>query len=126
MGTSDLARQYKGPLESSLNHAPLILPTLNTTLRRSLDQWFDRSGITPNIVAELEDSALVKVLGQTGRGLFFVPSAIESRVCHIYDVVSLGRIDSITERFYALNVERRLKHPAVIEIVKSAKAELFR
>lgn len=126
MGTRDLAKQFHGPVESSLKSAPVILPTLNTTLRRSLDQWFDKHGISPNVAAELEDSALVKVLGQTGRGLFFVPTAIEKRVSQLYDVVTVGRIESITERFYALNVERRIKHPAVMEIAKSAKAELFR
>jgi LysR family transcriptional activator of nhaA len=42
-----------------------------------------------------------------------------------YGVQLVGRLAHIRERFYAISVERKLKHPAVIAICESAKNELF-
>jgi LysR family transcriptional regulator, transcriptional activator of nhaA len=36
-----------------------------------------------------------------------------------------GRIPSIRERFYAISVERKLKHPAVVAITAAARKKLF-
>jgi LysR family transcriptional activator of nhaA len=44
----------------------------------------------------------------------------------MYGVSVVGREDSIRERFYAISVEKRLKHPAVVAISQAAKKKLFR
>ena len=104
----------------------MLLPTQTTALRRSLEQWFDQNDIRPHIEHEFEDSAVLKVFGQEGEGLVVVPSAMEKEVEEQYSLRRLGRIDDITERFYAISVERRLKHPAVVAISDAAKEDLFR
>jgi LysR family transcriptional activator of nhaA len=120
-----LASQYRRHFTRSLDGAPFLLPTDNTAMRRSLNQWFDDEKIQPVIVGEFEDSALLKVFGQLGKGLFAAPSAIDSEVEEQYGVKLVGRLAHIRERFYAISVERKLKHPAVIAICESAKNELF-
>jgi LysR family transcriptional regulator, transcriptional activator of nhaA len=120
-----LAAHYRRRFPRSLDGAPFLLPTDNTAMRRSLNQWFDNESIRPVIVGEFEDSALLKVFGQLGKGLFAAPSAIDREVEHEYGVRLVGRLAHIRERFYAISVERRLKHPAVIAICESAKNELF-
>lgn len=125
-GTPKLARKYKRGFPRSLNGAPMLLPTQTTALRRSLEQWFDQNDIRPHIEHEFEDSAVLKVFGQEGEGLVVVPSAMEKEVEEQYSLRRLGRIDDITERFYAISVERRLKHPAVVAISDAAKEDLFR
>ena len=65
-----LAAKYTRGFPQSLNDAPMLLPTRNTLVRRSLDQWFDAQGIRPRIAGEIEDSALLKTFGQAGLGLF--------------------------------------------------------
>jgi len=124
-GTAQLARAHRRGFPRSLDGAPLVLPTDNTTLRRSLDQWFDSQGIQPNIVGEFEDSALVEVFGRTGAGIFVAPSAIEKEVQRQYGVERIGRVDSVRERFYAISVERRLKHPAVVAVAEAAREKVF-
>jgi LysR family transcriptional regulator, transcriptional activator of nhaA len=109
----------------SLHGARMLLPTQNTSLRRTLEQWFDATGIRPRVVHEFEDSAVLKVFGQHGEGLFVAPSAIESEICRQYRVVSIGRIEEVKERFYAISAERRLKHPAVVQIASAARERLF-
>jgi LysR family transcriptional activator of nhaA len=94
-------------------------------LRRSLDRWFEEQGLRPSTVAEIEDSAVLKVFGQEGVGLIVVPAVIEERVCDQYGLERIGRIDSVRERFYAITAERRIVHPAVAAILESARSDLF-
>ena len=120
-----LAAIYRSNFPRSLTGAPFLLPTINTALRRSLDQWFDNYGIGPHIQAEIEDSALIKTFGSGGIGLFVAPTSIESEVQQQYAVEVVGRIEEVKERFYAMTMRRKLKHPAVTAILEHAKDKLF-
>lgn len=124
-GTKELVKKYKRGFPGSLNGAPLLLPLENLTLRRSLNHWFDKNVIRPRVVAEFEDSALLKVFGGDGVGLFPAPTVVEREVASQYGVEVLGRVEEVRERFYAISVERRLKHPAVVAICEAARQELF-
>jgi LysR family transcriptional activator of nhaA len=125
-GTKNLARTYRRGFPKSLDNAPMLLPLENLTLRRSLDQWFDHLGIKPRVVAEFEDGALLNVFGRDGVGIFPAPTVIEKAVTRQYGVVALGLAEGVRERYYAISVERRLKHPAIVAITESARADLFR
>ncbi len=124
-GTSELASKYKRGFPRSLHDAPMLLPTQNTSLRRALELWFDQRELRPRVIHEFEDSAVLKVFGQSGQGLFVAPTAIELEVRRQYSVRIVGRISQVRERFYAISVERRLKHPAVVAISNSARHKLF-
>jgi LysR family transcriptional activator of nhaA len=124
-GTKELVKTYKRGFPGSLNGAPVLLPLENLTLRRSLNQWFDRNDLKPRVVAEFEDTALLKVFGGDGFGVFPAPTVVESEVMAQYGVQLLGRAPEVRERFYAISVERRLKHPAVLAISSAARHELF-
>lgn len=121
VGVDALARQYRAKFPASLDRAPFYLPTENTALRRSLDQWFDAKEIRPIICAEFEDSALMKSFGREGRALFAIPTVVEEDVCRQFNVRVVGRIETVRERFYAISVERRIKHPGVLAISAEAR-----
>ena len=104
---------------------PFLLPSETTSLRRSLDQWFSEHEVHPQVVGEFDDSALLKAFGQTGRGVFAVPAAVEQEVRRQYDVVRVGIADGIVERFFAISTERKVKNTAVAAICKAARSELF-
>lgn len=120
-----LAERTKKNFPRSLDGAPVLLPTETTTLRRSLDHWFDAHGLRPIVEGEFEDSALLKAFGQDGAGVFAAPTAIEDAVCKQYEVDVVGRAPELRERFYAISVERRIRHPAVVAICQAARAEMF-
>ena len=94
--------------------APFLLPMEGSSLRRSLEQWFDSENIRPKLAGEFKDGALMKTFGQAGAGIFAAPSAIEGEIRDHYKVVTIVQIDSVTERYYAISVERKVKHPAVL------------
>ena len=124
-GAPSLAKDYRRPFPQSLDGAPFLLPTDNTTLRRSLEQWFASHRVHPEVVAEIEDSAVLKVFGQRGVGLFAAPSVIEREVQRQYAVHVVRRIDAVRERFYAISVERKISHPAVLAITNAARRDIF-
>ena len=109
----------------SLDRAPLLAPFEHTSLRRSLQHWFDELSIRPLITGEFQDSALMKIFGQAGIGVFPGPTVIEDEICRHYGVSLVGRTDTVVERYYAISVERRLKNPAVVAISEAARGELF-
>jgi len=121
-----VAKRYRAKFPQSLDQAPLLLPTQNTMLRRALELWFDELQVRPLVKHYFEDSSLLKVFGQAGEGIFCVPSAIADEVGRQYRVAEVGRTEAVKERFYAISVERRLKHPAVVAITESARTGLFR
>jgi LysR family transcriptional activator of nhaA len=76
-------------------------------------------------VGEFEDSALLKVFGQKGIGVFPVPAVIEKEVNRQYGVCRVGGVNDVTERFYAVSLERKLRHPAVIAVNEAARQKLL-
>jgi LysR family transcriptional activator of nhaA len=107
-----------------LAELPMLLPASGTPLRFALDQWFERLGIAPRVIAEFEDSALLKTFGRASRGVFPGATAIEDDICSMYRVAVIGRTDAVEERFYAISPERKLKHPAVVAISQRAQTLL--
>ncbi len=108
-----------------LEGAPFLFPTENTAERRELDRWFESIGVRPKIAGEFEDSALLKVFGKAGQGIFAAPSVLDKEVRQQYGVGLVGRTEEVRARYYAISVERRLKHPAVVAICDTARREMF-
>jgi LysR family transcriptional activator of nhaA len=123
-GIAKLAAPRRKNFPRSLDGAPFLLPTIGKTLRRTLDHYFDQEQIRPRIVAELDDSALLTTFGQGGAGLFVAPTVLEKEVMRQFGVTVVGRLDEVRERYFAISVERRLKHPAVIAISEAANEML--
>lgn len=120
-----IARKHRKGFPQSLHGAPMCLPTNHTAVRRALNQWLDDHDIHPHVVAEFEDSALLKVFGQSGLGIVPIPTAIEDEVKKQYGMHLVGRLDDVVDKFYAISVEKRVHHPAVLAIVKQARSKIF-
>lgn len=133
LGASDIAffirrrdgRRLRGEFPRCLDGEPFLLPAQGHALRRRLDDWFEEHGISPYPVAEFDDSALLKAVGQTGAGIFAGPTAIEADICRMYGARVIGRTRELQERYYAISHERRLKHPAVLRIIEGARQRVF-
>lgn len=120
-----LAPGLRRGFPASVDGAPLLLPTIGSSLRRDLEAWFGRVGVRPRVVAEAEDSALLKAFAAEGMGAMFVPSVIVKTVAKRYELVEVAELDGLRERYYAIAAERRLVHPAVIAIRAAARNDLF-
>lgn len=125
MAAPALAKRLATRFPSSLDGAPALLPTEHTSLRWTLDRWFEAEGVRPNVIAEFDDSALIKVFGGDGMGFFAVHSVIADQISQRYGVTPFGETRERTEHFYAITPERKFKHPAVATIATAARAGLF-
>ncbi|MDQ7049823.1 MAG: transcriptional activator NhaR [Enterobacterales bacterium] len=118
--TSKLANGCNKNFPKSLNAQPFLMQGKNTAVRQRLSAWLEKHSIVPNIIAEFDDSALLKSFGQEGYGIFTAPTLIEETIMSQYHVKIVGRTDEFKEHYYVISPERRLKHPAILEIVSSA------
>lgn len=119
-GTALLAQAHGADFPRGLDGAPLLIPGEDSAVRGRLMRWFGAQRIRPRVVGEFDDGALMNSFGQAGVGLFVAPSVIEQEMERQYGVRALGRVDDVVERFYAISVERRAGHPAVIAINSAA------
>jgi LysR family transcriptional activator of nhaA len=123
--TPELAQRYGKDFPASMQGAPLLIPGQETVVRSRLMRWFADQNVQPRIVGEFDDSALMKAFGKSGSGIFVAPSVIADEVQAQYGVELLGQTDAVTESFYAISVERKVKHPGIIAITESARHKLF-
>ena len=119
-----LAHLRKG-FPGSLQDAPILLPAEGTALRRALDGWLGRAGVRPVIAGEFDDSALMMAFGARGLGVFAAPRVLEEEVRSEHGVAVIGRAEEVRETFYAITVERRLRHPAVVTLAGAARDAIF-
>ena len=133
VGESDIAlfskpsaiRRYQRDFPRSLDGAPMLLPGRGSAIRRELDDWFERIDVEPRVVAEFDDSALLKMFGAGGAGVFPAPYAIAPEIERMYSARVIGLAEGVRETYLAISPERRLKNPAVLQVIESAREQLF-
>jgi LysR family transcriptional activator of nhaA len=121
LAVPNLVRSLRKDFPRSLNGAPLLIPSETNLVQAKLLQWFDSRHIYPRIVGEFDDSALMKVFGQAGAGIFIIPTPIATEVAKQYGVRIIGSTDEVREQYYAISVERRISHPAVSAVTEAAR-----
>jgi LysR family transcriptional activator of nhaA len=119
------AVRYRRDFPQSLNGAPMLLPTDNTAFRRNLDFWFESKGIHPAVLGEFEDYALLRAFGESGAGVFPLPSVVAAQLRKQRGLRTIGATNDVRTQFYAISAERKLQHPAVLAIRNSARQDLF-
>lgn len=123
--TPALAKHYKKNFPQSLDDAPFLMPGEDAAVRPKLLRWFEKEKIRPRIAGEFDDGALLNAFGEAGTGIFAAPSAVAVQLKQQLGVVQIGQTEQITEQFYAISVERRLTHPAVLAIQSAARESLI-
>jgi LysR family transcriptional activator of nhaA len=125
MATPSLGQAHRAGFPQSLDGAAVLLPTGDTATRRALDLWLDRLGVRPVVVGEFEDYALLREFGRVGSGIFPVPTVLERQFRQQFKVIRLGKAGDVRSCFYAISIQRKIKHPAVIAICDTARREVF-
>lgn len=111
-----LARRLRPGFPQSLHGAPMLMHGDDCALRPRLVKWFDTLGVQPDIVAEFDDTALMKAFGEAGHGFFAVANRVAEPISRQLRAPIIGRTDDVAVQVYAVTTERRLRHPGVIAI----------
>lgn len=118
--SEELADSISTDFPKLLETTPMLLPSSDSALRMNLERWLSENGIYPVVVGEFDDSALMKVFGQEGSGIFPAPYAIADELAKQYGLVMIGELEDVRIRYYAISADRKLKHPAVVAISEAA------
>jgi LysR family transcriptional activator of nhaA len=121
MATPRLAKALRRGFPKSLNGVPVLLPTDDTAIRRDLDQWFEKHELRPVMIGEFEDYAMLREFARGGHGFFPVPSILEAQFSKEYGVSRVGAVSGIKAEYYAISVERKIKNPAVAEMIEQGR-----
>jgi LysR family transcriptional activator of nhaA len=117
----DLADKLKDNFPESLDNKPFFIAGEGSNQRLSVLSWFEQINISPLIIGEFDDSVLTKYFGQAGYGVFCAPTIIDEHVIEQFGVKLIGRTTEITEHYYLISPERKVKHPAVQHLLKEGK-----
>jgi LysR family transcriptional activator of nhaA len=120
--TARLAAALRKGFPRSLHQAPALLPAEGSGLRRALERWWQALGISPRIVAEFEDPALMKVMAADGRGFIPVPTAVAQEAVERFSLRIIGVTEKCREQFFAITADRRIHHPAVAALTRTRGA----
>lgn len=104
-----------------LEQLPVLLPTAHASVRLKLDQWFERQGVTPRVVGEFEDSALLATFGAAGFGVFPAAALVHAKLTSRYEVKRVGFSEGVEELFYAIGTERKVVHPMVQRLIQERR-----
>ncbi len=116
-----LKPSLKGKFPQCLDDAPMLVMGPSASIRKPLESWLDRHQIQPKIIGEFDDVPLMKSFGREGRGVFMAASVLEAETIAQYGVDVIGHTEEIMEHFFAVSLERRVKHPCVAAIADSAR-----
>lgn len=108
-----------------LDDAPLLLPGGHAAVRGHIDRWLNDQRLTPRLMGEFDDGALMKAFGQAGAGFFPGPAVLTDEICLRYNVRCIGQVEDVHEGFWSITAERRISHPAIMTVMESARTALF-
>ncbi len=104
-------------LATLLTRHPVIVPTPENNVRMAFDALVDRLGVRPQIAAEVDDMAMIRLLAREGTGLAVVPPIVIKDELDAGLLVEAARLPDLAETFYAVTVERRFPNPLVHELL---------
>lgn len=105
LATGDLS------LTQRLSQYPVVLTTTGSALRVGFDALTDRLGIKPQIAAEVDDMAMMRLLAREGVGLAPLPPIVVRDELARGELIECAQLPSITESFYGVTVERKFPNP---------------
>ena len=104
-------------LADLLGEHPVILPTLESGVRSQFEALVARLGITPQIAAEVDDMAMMRLLAREGAGLAVLPPIVVKGELEAGTLVEFDALPGMIENFYAVTIKRRFPNPLVVPLL---------
>ncbi|MGL4239105.1 LysR family transcriptional regulator [Tabrizicola sp.] len=108
-------------LADRLANLPIILPSTNSSMRIGFDALVARMGVKPQIVAEVDDMAMMRLLAREDVGLAVLPPIVVKDELEQGALIESDLLPGISEAFYAVTLERRFPNPMVRQLIVSGQ-----
>lgn len=109
-------------LAELLAREPVILPT-ESVIRSGFENLLARLGIEAQVIADVDDMAMVRLLARENLGLAIAPSVV------VADELKSGLLATapydlgISEPFFAITLPRKYQHPALDELLRNPQTD---
>ncbi len=100
-----------------LRTTPIVLPSLESSIRAAFDVLLDQTGIRPNIAAEVDDMAMLRLMARETNGVTLVPPVVVRDELESGVLVERHRFPHIKESFYAILPSRRFPNQLLHELI---------
>jgi LysR family transcriptional activator of nhaA len=93
----------------------MLLPSSNTSMGRKVWRWFDSLGVTPNVLGEFDDVALMKAFAEIHREAIFIAPThhLNDQAIAQPQFHPIAKIEELQEEYHVIFAERMIQHPAV-------------
>jgi LysR family transcriptional regulator, transcriptional activator of nhaA len=108
-------------LADLLGEHPVILPTLESGVRSQFEALVARLGITPQIAAEVDDMAMMRLLAREGAGLAVLPPIVVKGELEAGTLVEFDALPGMIESFFAVTVKRRFPNPLIGPLLEASE-----
>lgn len=98
-------------LDDLLRTESIVVPAHPSSIRTEFDAFVNRMQIQPQIVAEVDDMAMLRLVAREHRGLTVVPLIVVKDELDSGVLVEVATLPGLMETFYALTLPRRFPHP---------------
>lgn len=110
-------RPFRFP--EDLRKTPIVLPSLESSIRTAFDILMDQSGIRPIIAAEVDDMAMLRLMARETHGVTLVPPVVVKDELETGTLVERHRFPQIKETFYAITPSRRFPNLILRELMNA-------
>ncbi|HTQ58977.1 MAG TPA: LysR family transcriptional regulator [Candidatus Solibacter sp.] len=117
-----LAATYRRDFPRSIQGAPLLVPSENSSLRLKVEQWLEAKDLRPRIAGEFEDHGMLRTFAEMGEGIVPVPSLIERQFRRGSRLHRVGAARGIRMQFYGVTTEKKLMDEWVAAIFQPPAA----
>jgi LysR family transcriptional activator of nhaA len=108
----------------SLSEQPFVLPTAHSRVRHEFEHYLSDHVIHVDMVAEVQDTSLMKSLALAGHGLIVVAEDAIKDHLEGGRLVKIGAIDNYFEEIWLIAAQRKMQNPIAQALLKRFEFDL--
>lgn len=113
--------KYSQGFPYSISGLPLILPTKHSKLRYDIEHIFQELHIQYDLVAEVQDSSVKKLMCEHGKALILIPEFAAKPLVKSERLFKIGRVPQLVEEYWLISQKRTINNPITDELIKNFK-----
>ena len=108
-----------------LDGAKVLLPGRTSEMRARFDLLCDQLEIRTEVLAEVDDMAMLRLLARDTQAIALVPTVVVRDELREGSLVEYCAVPDLYEQFYAITVKRHFQHPALKALLARTDAEIL-
>ena len=116
-------RPFRFPAD--LADVPVVLPTRDSDIRPAFDLACERAGLRLNVVAEVDDMAMLRLVARDSGLVALVPAVVVRDELHDRKLQEYCTVPNLYEEFWAIGVRRQYQHPLLRSLLDRPAAEVL-